>query len=271
MPTHCITPPELPVPTGESLCLLCARSGETCCKTDPDLTFLSFPLSEPEWRRLAPFAALATLSVPDDGAAFLEDERQAEKAAEALHDLAERKSGTVRGTESGNRAVFSCEATNETSATSDTALPPALEELPDGGDRIRSSEPNHPDFITSMHALFPGQKARIARLFPAGGRHFSLRTRRDGSCAFLGGSGCRLPRAVRPWYCLLFPAWMIEDTLTLFMATDCLISQKARGPAHGVELLDERPAHIRALHARLLHDWGMAPEEPGGAGKPVSG
>lgn len=236
MPEHFVAPPELPAPTGERLCLLCAQNGDTCCKTDPDLTYLSFPLSDAEWRRLLPYAALATLSVPDDGAIFLEDERRAEAAAGALRTVVEENF--------------------EAPAVPDS--PPGIAEAGnDEGDNIRSSEPNHPDFITSMHALFPGQKTRIAKLFPAGERHFSLRTRRDGSCAFLGDSGCRLPRAARPWYCLLFPAWMIEDNLTLFLAKECLVSQKARGPAHGVELLGEQPAHIRVLHARLLKDWGM--------------
>ncbi len=38
-------------------CARCAAVNPTCCRMDPAAASLCFPLSEPEWERLAPFAA----------------------------------------------------------------------------------------------------------------------------------------------------------------------------------------------------------------------
>lgn len=226
---HFVTPPELPSPKGEALCRLCASENGGCCRTDPDLTYLSFPLSGPEWRRIIPHAALATPAIPAEGARFTEEEEAADAAA--------------------------CDLRNQNVPP---FLPPADETQPPN-DAVCAPEPNRPDFIASMHTLFPGEKRAIDALFPTNGEHGALRTRRDGACVFLGGGGCRLPRIARPWYCLLFPAWVIEDTLTLFSSPECLIAQKARGPAHGIRLLDESPVRLRRFYAALRLDWGLPP------------
>jgi len=128
------------------------------------------------------------------------------------------------------------------------------------GDAIRVTQSNTPDFIASMQTLFPRDKKRIALLFPQNGAHYILRTRASGSCVFLGESGCLLPRSARPWYCLLFPVWMVEDSLTLFTLAQCLIVQKAHSPAHGVVLLEQHPTLIRKLYHSLRQDWELGPQ-----------
>lgn len=215
----------LPSLTGEALCELCARQGGTCCRTDPALSYQSFPLSSAEWRRLVPYAALAVPAAPEDP-----EHAEREEAAEA-----------------------------EAAALANIPLLPesATEAPPANGDVVCSVEPNHPDFIASMHALFPGKKKRIADLFPNGGTHFSLRIRSDGACVFLGREGCRLPRDVRPWYCRIFPAWIMDDALTLFLSSECLISAQAKGPIHGLQLLDRTLSHVHELHAALRRDWNL--------------
>ena len=278
MTEHLIPTPELPGPTGEALCLACALAGTCCCQTDPDLTYLSFPLSPPEWLRLLPYTDLATLAIPAEGAVFDREDEQAKKTALAL------ESGPARGdsydVEASIIQTWAPPTPARTLTTPDQAdgEPGRLGQIrtencrpafPAGtagnsgaaweGDRVCAAEPNEPDFIASMRALFPDEKERIEALFPSGGLHYSLRTRRDGSCVFLGKNGCRLPRPARPWYCLLFPAWVIEDSLSLFMSEYCLISQKAHNPAHGVSLLRQRPSRIREFHLALRRDWGLAP------------
>ncbi len=236
-------PPAEGRPAGEALCLACAEAGTSCCRTDPDSTYLSFPLSAPEWQRLQPYVLLASSAVPAQGDIFDAEERAAEKAARGL--AIERTGRQVRP---------------DTGVTLISSAFPGRGDGAQGpwqGDAICAAEPNHPDFITSMRVLFPGQTERVAELFPPEGLHYSLRTRRDGACVFLGKRGCRLPRAVRPWYCLLFPAWMIENSLSFFTPEDCLISQKAQSPAHGAALLGQPPSGIRALHRALCRDWGL--------------
>ena len=224
--------------TPKSICLLCAEQNITCCRTEPYLAPLCFPLSIPEWRRLVPFAHLAVSAVPSDGSDYDRQEALADEAARQLRE--------------------SDRFAREPDAMPDPALESALPAAPpDQGDSICMSEINVPEFIGSMHELFPGEKKRVNALFPAKGRHFTLRIRSDGSCIFLGQDGCRLPRPARPWYCRIFPAWVVGQSLTLFLLQDCLISHRAKGPAEGVRMLGTTPARVRGLYARLREDWGM--------------
>lgn len=204
--------------SGEALCRRCASECGGCCRTELELAHLSFPLSIPEWRRTAPYSRLATSSSLDDREAFAWEEAR---------------------------------VNSEPLPPGDFPMPPP------GGDKVCAEEENRPDFIASMHSLFKGRKKRINELFPSEGTHMAMRIRADGSCVFLGSSGCRLPRSARPWYCLLFPAWVMGETLILFSSPDCLISRKARGPVHGIALLRSDPATVRELHARLREDWGL--------------
>lgn len=221
--------PDLPEPTGEALCRQCAAKGTSCCMTDPELTHLSFPISPAEWRRIAPYAALATPAPFSDSRQHAAEDAAAQKAAQELF----------------------------IPAKAPKLLPPQKGKCPSDGDAVCAAENNTPEFIASMRALFPEKKSHIMGLFTENGTHLTMRTRTDGSCVFLGSSGCRLHRSVRPWYCLLFPAWVAGGCLTLFLSEDCLISQRARGPAHGISLLGTSPDTVRSLHARLCEDWGL--------------
>ena len=230
-PHHFVTLPDLDSPLqGEDLCRLCAEQGTCCCRTDPDFAHLSFPLSSGEWRRLAPYSHLATTTVFADHAAFMAEEA-ALCQAQAGKESAEQGSGQNEGA--------------------------SAEQPPEDGDRACAVEENLADFIASVHTLFPRDKKILGQLFPPGGRHLRMRTRPDGACVFLGSNGCRLPRQVRPWYCLLFPAWVQGNSVTLFLSEDCLISQKARGPSHGIALLGSSPEAVRNLYTRLRNDWGI--------------
>ncbi|MDR1490575.1 MAG: hypothetical protein LBS65_08890 [Desulfovibrio sp.] len=175
--------PETAYPADDCLCRLCALESGTCCRTDPKLADLIFPLSLPEIAKLEKYGQ--------------------------------------------NPEVF------------------------------RAVRRNTPAFMRSARALFPGETARITELFPVGGKHFSLALRNDGACVFLGDFGCVLPRAHRPWYCLLFPVWMTSRSLALFSADNCLIVRRSGTPARAAGLMGESVAGIRVLYARLCRDWGF--------------
>lgn len=179
---------------GEDLCLECARSGPTCCKSDASQRHLSFPLSDEEWKRMLPYA-----------------------------DVAQEKFGVPE---------------------------------------IRLSEPNSLEFIEAMTCIFPGEDRVLTRLFPEGGHHWRLKTGPDGACVFLGEAGCILPRDIRPWYCRLFPSWMNRGAVTIFLADECLIAQKAKTPASGLFLLNTSVNEVARLYAKLREDWGLPPASP---------
>jgi Fe-S-cluster containining protein len=108
-----------------------------------------------------------------------------------------------------------------------------------------------------MRSLFPGDKTRIDELFPADGKHWSLRLRPDGACVFLDGDGCRLPRVARPGYCLLFPVWIVGGALTLFVSQECLLARKAGSPARCAGLMGADRAGLTLTYARLRREWGL--------------
>ena len=128
---------------------------------------------------------------------------------------------------------------------------------PEKGDAVCLSEENSPAFLQAVKSLFPAEQKRLPALFPEGGRHLRLRTRSDGSCVFLSGRGCRLPREARPWYCLLFPGWVQGTSVTLFMSESCLAAQHAKNPAHGLKIMGMTRAGVFALYASLRRDWGL--------------
>lgn len=209
---HLVSAVSLSLPddlTGEEVCALCAQRGTCCCATDPAFAHLSFPLSLPEWRRLVPYAGLATRNP---------DEAEPAWAAPAQ------------------------------------AVPDAP---PQGGDAVSVAEDNCPEFMQAMASLFPRESGRLAGIFPSQGRHFRLRTRADGSCVFLGERGCRLPRNVRPWYCLLFPGWVQGSSVTLFLSESCLVAGQAKNPAHGLKIIGIARSDLLAMHAALRRDWGL--------------
>ena len=223
---HILPLPEIPGRAsrlrGEELCALCAAEGLSCCRTDPDLARLSFPLSAPEWRRLRPYAVLAS-NLPPQGTD--EGDQRLEAAAPPQGE--------------------------ETSSRGDC---PPIE-----GDAVCAPEDNGPEFLQALHRLFPGERARLELTFPSGRRHFRLRLRPDGSCVFQGEAGCRLPREARPWYCRLFPAWVRGRVTTLFQSGTCLIARQAFSPAQGLDLLNTTAGETRRLYDALRKDWRLAP------------
>jgi hypothetical protein len=225
--------------SGEDLCALCAAQGTCCCQTELAYAHLSFPLSAPEWRRLAPYASLATL-------ASLE--------AQTMELLPNNAQGNSQKNENTPENARSTEITLQESLL---APLPADTPPPDQENALCSIVENTPDFLEAIQALFPHETAVINQLFPLQGKHLRMRLRDDGSCVFQGSGGCRLPRAARPWYCLLFPGWIRKNALTLFMAKTCLISRRAKSPEQGLKLLRATAGGIREMYAALRADWGM--------------
>ena len=127
------------------------------------------------------------------------------------------------------------------------------------GGGVSVSEVNAPDFVDALLRLLPQYKRSLPGLFPPKGSHHRLRTLNDGTCVFLGDGGCRLPRNVRPWYCLLFPGWVQGTTVTLLQSETCLVIRRADTVAHALRMQGVSHKELRELFSRMLTDWGLAP------------
>lgn len=122
-------------------------------------------------------------------------------------------------------------------------------------------EPNTGAFRANLYRLFPSERREMDALFPEGGWHARLSRDARGRCVFLRTDGCLLPRQVRPYYCRLFPFWVLGRRLTVIAAADCLARREGGDPAGMLHLLrcPEKMAHD--LHGRLRLAWGLPPRE----------
>ncbi len=120
--------------------------------------------------------------------------------------------------------------------------------------------PNSPAFLDQMVRLFPKDAALLAVLFPAQGTHLRLSTDAAGACTFLTATGCCLPRAVRPYYCRLFPFWVspgAEGAVAAFEAKGCIAAQEGRSVSGMLDVLCTTSREVRDLHASMCLAWGL--------------
>ncbi|MHC1790070.1 YkgJ family cysteine cluster protein [Solidesulfovibrio sp.] len=116
-------------------------------------------------------------------------------------------------------------------------------------------------FLANLVRLFPRERAILGRLFPQEGQHLRLSVDAAGNCVFLRADGCCLPRAVRPYYCRLFPFWLSGAAVSAFAAPGCLVHRQGRTVSRMLALLDSTEADVRDLHGRLRLAWGLPPKE----------
>ena len=122
---------------------------------------------------------------------------------------------------------------------------------------------NNPEFLVTMHSLFPGEQAAINELFPADGMHLRLATNPSGFCLLLGNEGCILPREARPWFCKIFPFWLARGHLTAFDADYCLAVKSAITPAGMLKTFGDNHKNVLNTYNCLRKDWGLVPYVPG--------
>ncbi len=120
---------------------------------------------------------------------------------------------------------------------------------------------NTKPFVDNLKRMFPKEKDLIDQLFPGCKQHYRIATHKDGTCVFLGSNGCGLPREARPYYCQIFPFWVMGGRMTSFTTPDCLAVQKSRSNLHMLELFGATKAEIKLLHGRLRLAWGLPPKE----------
>jgi Fe-S-cluster containining protein len=137
----------------------------------------------------------------------------------------------------------------------------------DAGTGAFASEPNTTAFKANLRKLFPGIGQVVDALFPLNKHHLRLATDASGACKLLGPAGCVLPREARPYYCRLFPFWVLGGRLHVFEAASCLVRREHRGQAGLLAALSTTESEVRRLHGRLRMAWGLPPVE--GAPRPA--
>lgn len=118
---------------------------------------------------------------------------------------------------------------------------------------------NSQAFVDNVCRLFPGEESLVRTVFPEGGSHFRLAVGSHGACRFLGAQGCIIPRDSRPYYCRLFPFWMIGGEVIHFDACICMARREGRSLAQMLNSIGTTRANIRDLFGRLRLAWGLPP------------
>ncbi|MDR1241493.1 MAG: hypothetical protein LBM00_01725 [Deltaproteobacteria bacterium] len=115
---------------------------------------------------------------------------------------------------------------------------------------------NDEKFYAAMRALFPAGGELLKQLYPAGGQHLHMRLRPDGACACLSDTGCVLSVQARPWYCRIFPFWVIKSRLLIFKSETCLaVAHKSLPSIMRAFSTDKQ--ELFGLYAHLRRDWGL--------------
>lgn len=118
---------------------------------------------------------------------------------------------------------------------------------------------NTEGFLLNLQRLFPGERDQIRALFPARKFHFRLAVDEEGSCRFLGRDGCRIPAELRPYYCRLFPFWVVKGSINVFDAESCLARRETVNLFRMFDSFGLNAALIRDLMGRLRLSWGLPP------------
>ncbi|WP_285907301.1 YkgJ family cysteine cluster protein [Pseudodesulfovibrio pelocollis] len=135
-------------------------------------------------------------------------------------------------------------------------------------DRVRDHAPftggfvlaqNSAAFIDNVRRLFPGEDDLIQALFPPTGEHYRLTVDTMGACRFLGPEGCEIPHEARPYYCRLYPFWVVGRDVTFFDSATCLARREERTLPRMLKCFDTNKASVTDLYGRLRLAWGLPP------------
>ncbi|BDQ33161.1 YkgJ family cysteine cluster protein [Pseudodesulfovibrio portus] len=131
--------------------------------------------------------------------------------------------------------------------------------VPHTGGFVLSS--NSKAFIDHVCRLFPGEEDLVRELFPEGREHFRLAVDSMGACRFLGPLGCEIPKEARPYYCRIFPFWMIGPDVIFFDSPTCLARREGETLTRILDTLDTGKANVKDLYGRLRLVWGLSPRK----------
>lgn len=121
-----------------------------------------------------------------------------------------------------------------------------------------AKEANSPAFVQAMCNLFPREDKLVKEVFPPGGIHLRLSLRPDGGCAFLSEYGCALPRQARPWFCRLFPFWVVAGRVQCFQDENCLaVRENGDNFIAIMGAFDTSAPDLLDHYTRLRDDWGV--------------
>lgn len=132
------------------------------------------------------------------------------------------------------------------------------EAVPDTGGFVLQE--NSAAFVDNVIRLFPGEDENVRKLFPRKKEHIRLAVGPDGKCKFLGPDGCVIPVEARPYYCRLYPFWVVGNRLTVFESPGCLAVREASSVGGLIKSMGSSKSALVDLFGRLRLAWGLPPK-----------
>ncbi len=121
-------------------------------------------------------------------------------------------------------------------------------------DDIFDSRPNSTFYIQQLLNLFPDMDKAIFVKFPENRYHYELKTKND-TCVLLGEKGCRLPKAIRPHFCRIYPFWFFGEEPYIFHDSDCLALRSCDTITEVFLSLGTTPDQLKQIHSNICQDW----------------
>ncbi len=136
-----------------------------------------------------------------------------------------------------------------------------LETVAGPREKYITKKKNTAAFLLQMNRLFPKNAKDINTLFPVDGEHNHLLVDDSGSCLFLTDKGCSLERENRPYYCNLYPLWLVFGELCSFSNPNCLaIAQSEKNDDDVEKLLEvfhKDIAQVEEEFDKILLAWDI--------------
>jgi Fe-S-cluster containining protein len=122
---------------------------------------------------------------------------------------------------------------------------------------IAPDAPNTPAFMRAVNSLFPLEKEAVSQAFRPGGDHTRLALPDGRTCVFLSASGCLLPSEARPWFCRIFPFWVMGGKIRHFNSAACLALKENSSIRELLDSFGLTPGAVLNLFDQLRQDWGI--------------
>jgi len=115
--------------------------------------------------------------------------------------------------------------------------------------------PNSKDFFKKLASLFPYNVEEIIAKNKPGAHHYRIRIKKDNRCSFLTDTGCLLPYNSRPWFCRIYPFWVMDGEVELFTNNQCLALLRSSGISQVYDLFNTNEQEVVELYSKLKDAW----------------
>ena len=121
--------------------------------------------------------------------------------------------------------------------------------------RYIAKVPNSKDFFKKLAALFPYNVEEIIAKNKPGAWHYRIRIKNDSRCSFLTETGCLLPYDSRPWFCRIYPFWVMNGKVELFTNNQCLALLRSTDISQVYEVFNTNEEEVMELYRKLKDAW----------------